>query len=115
MISDLDSNQRLVRVRQWLSPLSKMKSFDHSQETADHLISALKTHLQESNQSGELAPGLMIVVRLIQYLSIPPERQFVVGAKIELKYDYMMLKFYSSGIYLLLIRLLEVYFVLKCI
>ena len=104
----LDSNQRLVRLRQWLSPLVKLKQFDHSQETADNLISELKSLLQESSQSGELSPGLLTVLRLIQYLSIAPESQFTLGAKIELKYDYMLLKLFHQGIYSLLIIVLEV-------
>lgn len=103
-----DSNQRLMRVRQWLSPLSKLKSFEQSQELAEHLIAELKKLLQESTQSGELASGLMTIVRLIHHLCIPPDNQFVVGAQIELKYDMFLLKLYSLGFYSLTIRVLEV-------
>jgi hypothetical protein len=85
-----------------------MKSFDHTQETADNLINELKYQINESNNSGELSPSLITLLRMIQHLSIPPENQFILGAKIELKYDYMILKFYSNGIYSLLINILEV-------
>lgn len=64
--------------------------------------------MNESTNSGEFSPGLITILRIIQYLSIPPENQFTLGAKIELKYDYMILKFYSHGIYPLLITILEV-------
>ncbi|CAF3938847.1 unnamed protein product [Adineta steineri] len=101
------SNQRLVRLRNWFSPLLKIKSFDHTQETAINLINEVKTQLNESNNSGELSPNLITLLRIIQYLSIPPDNQFILGAKIELKYDYMLLKLYSNGIYSLLITILE--------
>lgn len=104
----LDSNQRLTRLRNWLLPLLKIKSFDHTEETAHNLINELKTQLTESNNAGELSPGLVTVLRIIQLLSLPPENQFVLGAKIELKYDYILLKLYSNGIYPLLISTLEV-------
>jgi hypothetical protein len=104
----IDSNQRLIRLRNWFSPLLKLKSFDHTQETADNLINELKYQINESNNSGELSPSLITLLRMIQHLSIPPENQFILGAKIELKYDYMLLKFYSNGIYSLLINILEV-------
>lgn len=107
-IAVLDSNQRLVRLRNWLLPLSKIKSLDHTEETAENLVNELKTQLTESNQSGELSPGLVTILRIIQSISLPPENQFVLGAKIELKYDYMLLKLYSKGIYPLLITILEV-------
>jgi hypothetical protein len=104
----LDSNQRLIRLRNWFLPLLKIKSFDHTQETAENLINELKNQLNESTNSGEFSPGLITVLRIIQHLSIPPENQFILGAKIELKYDYMLLKLYSHGIYSLLITILEV-------
>jgi hypothetical protein len=106
----LDSNQRLIRLRNWFLPLLKIKSFDHTQETAENLFNELKVQLNESTNSEEFSPGLITVLRIIQYLSIPPENQFVLGAKIELKYDYMLLKLYSHGIYSLLITILEVKF-----
>ena len=104
----IDSNQRLIRLRNWFSPLLKIKSFDSTQETAENLLNELKYQISESSNSGEFSPGLVTVLRLIQYLSIVPENQFILGAKIELKYDYMILKFYSLGIYPLLINILEV-------
>jgi hypothetical protein len=108
IVNNLDSNQRLVRLRQWLSPLSKIKSFDDSQDTADSLISEFKCQLSESNHSGELSPGLVTVLRVIQHLSIAPDSQFVLGAKVELKYDSMLSKLFSQGIHTLLINVLEV-------
>jgi hypothetical protein len=104
----LDSNQRLIRLRNWFLPLLKIKSFNHTDETAENLINELKNQLNESTNSGEISSGLITVLRIIQYLSIPPENQFILGAKIELKYDYMLLKLYSHGIYSLLITILEV-------
>ncbi|UJR28969.1 hypothetical protein I4U23_010187 [Adineta vaga] len=101
------SNQRLVRLRNWFLPLRTIQTFDYRQETAENLIKEVKNQMNESNNSGDLSPALMTLLRLIQHLSIPPETQFVVGAKIELKYDYMLLKFYSNGIYSLLINILE--------
>lgn len=105
---DLDTNQRLVRLRQCLSPLLKLKGFDSSEENAEILIKELKTQLQETHQSGELAASLVTILRLIQHFSIPPENQFVVGAKIELKYDFMLLKLFGHGLYPLLLDVLEV-------
>ena len=89
-------------------PLLKLKSFDHRQETAEILINEIKTSIQEWNHSGEFSPGLVTLLRIIQHLSISPESQFVLGAKIELKYDDMLLKVYSLGIYPLLIDILNV-------
>jgi hypothetical protein len=57
---------------------------------------------------GEFSPSLLTILRIIQYLSIPPENQFILGAKIELKYDDMLLKLFSNGIYPLLINVLDV-------
>ncbi len=103
----LDSNQRLIRLRNWFLPLLKIKSFNHTDETAENLINELKNQLNESTNSGEISAGLITVLRIIQYLSIPPENQFILGAKIELKYDYMLLKLHGHGIYSLLITILE--------
>ena len=82
--------------------------FTYGEETAENLVKEVKNQLSESNTSGDFSPALITLLRVIQHLSIPPENQFVVGAKIELKYDYMLLKFYSNGIYSLLINILEV-------
>ncbi|CAF3511851.1 unnamed protein product [Rotaria sp. Silwood1] len=101
------SNQRLIRLRNWFSPLLKIKSFDHTQQTAENLINELKNQLNESNNTGEFSPGLITILRIIQYLSIPSENQFILGAKIEIKYDYMLLKLHHYGIYSLLINILE--------
>ena len=86
----------------------KLRSFDHTDETVMNLITELKNQLTESTNSGEFSPGLITVLRIIQHFSIPPENQFVPGAKIELKYDYMILKLHSQGIYSLLVTILEV-------
>ena len=86
----------------------KIKSFDHTEETGADLVGELKNQLTESNNAGELSPGLVTVLRIIQSLCLPPDNQFVLGAKIELKYDYILLKLYSDGIFPLLIGILEV-------
>lgn len=109
----LDSNQRLVRLRQWLSPLIKLNDFQHSEENAEILIKELRNSLNESTQTGDLPASLMTNLRLIQHFLIPPDHQFVPGAKIELKYDFMLLKFFSHGIYSLLIDVLNVRFSLS--
>ena len=98
----------MTRLRHWLLPLLKIKSFDHTEEIATNLVSELKNQLTESNNAGELSPGLVTVLRIIQLLALSPENQFVLGAKIELKYDYILFKLYSDGIYPLLISILEV-------
>lgn len=95
-------------MRQWLCPLRKFRLFDHTQETADHLLNEIKSQLNESNTAGELSPSLVTLLRAVQHACIPPEHQFTPGAKIELKYDYMLLKFFSNGIYALLTAILEV-------
>ena len=108
----LDSNRRLVRLRNWFLPLLTIKSFDYTNETCENLIKELKNQINESIISEEFSPGLITLLRIIQYLSIPSDNQFVLGAKIELKYDYMLLKLYSHGIYSLLINILEVRIIL---
>ncbi|CAF1554201.1 unnamed protein product, partial [Adineta ricciae] len=106
-ICEKHSNQRLVRLRNWFLPLRNIQLFTYGEETAENLVKEVKNQMSESNTSGDFSPALITLLRVIQHLSIPPENQFVVGAKIELKYDYMLLKFYSNGIYSLLINILE--------
>ena len=71
-------------------------------------MAELKYQLSESAISVELSPGLITVLRIMQHLCLPTENQFIIGAKIELKFDYMLLKLYSNGVYPLLINILEV-------
>ena len=89
-------------------PLLKLKSFDHTLETAENLFHELKFQFNESLTAGDFSLGLVMVLRVAQHLSLPPDNQFVLGAKVELKYDYMLLKLFSLGLYPLLLKILEV-------
>lgn len=111
----LVSTQRFVRLKSWFSPLLKLKSFEPTDETAEILMKEFEIQFNESMNSGEFSPSLVTILRLIQHFSISPENQYTLGAQIQLKYDYLLLKFYHQGIYSLLITLLQVNFCFYCL
>ncbi|CAF0900246.1 unnamed protein product, partial [Didymodactylos carnosus] len=72
------TNQRLLRLRYWLQPLLKIKTFDSTQETIDAVMTELKCQINDT-RTNELAPGLVTVLRIMKYLVVPPDSQFTIA------------------------------------
>ena len=74
MLSESSSGKigdRLGELQEWLQPIKNILAFSSDSSTVLELVSQLKQYNEEVL---DLPKGMVTVLRLLKYISIPPER-----------------------------------------
>ncbi|GIY03657.1 protein virilizer homolog [Caerostris extrusa] len=75
----------------WMAPTRNLKTYNH--ESIPSLMAALKNHIEDA---ASLHPELITTLRIIQYLTLPPEN-YSEKEERELKYMYAIIQVFSNN------------------
>ncbi|XP_046569418.1 protein virilizer homolog [Haliotis rubra] len=101
-VSEQDFNSRLTELEEWVAPLKKVPCV--SRDKMSDLIGQLKMYAEDVHK---LPPGLITTVRILHYLSVPPEKLYTQDSQSELKYMHALVELYSEECFPIFLSFLQ--------
>lgn len=96
------STSKLQELQEWLNPTKKVPIFSH--ESLQPLILQLKMYADDILK---LPRGLITVMRILNWLAVPPDCKYTQEKPIELKYKYVVIELLSADCFPLFTSFLQ--------
>uniref|UniRef100_A0A0L8HH29 Virilizer N-terminal domain-containing protein n=1 Tax=Octopus bimaculoides TaxID=37653 RepID=A0A0L8HH29_OCTBM len=93
---------KMQEIQEWLCPIKKITSFSH--EVLQSLILQLKMYADDVLK---LPRGLITILRVLNFLAVPPKTKYAEERPVELKYSYIIIELLSADCFRLFVVFLQ--------
>ncbi|CAI9735216.1 Hypothetical predicted protein [Octopus vulgaris] len=93
---------KMQEIQEWLCPIKKITAFSH--EVLQSLILQLKMYADDVLK---LPRGLITILRVLNFLAVPPKTKYAEERPVELKYSYIIIELLSADCFRLFVVFLQ--------